>query len=76
MEINEFVAHFAEQFEDTEKSVFTPETKFRELEEWSSLIGLSIIAMISEEYDIVLNGHDMRQANTIEELFNIAKSKA
>ena len=76
MELNEFVAHFAEQFEDTEKSVFSPETKFRELEEWSSLIGLSIIAMISEEYDIVLNGHDMRQANTIEELFNIAKSKA
>lgn len=76
MELNDFVAHFAEQFEDTEKSVFTPETKFRELEEWSSLIGLSIIAMISEEYDIVLNGHDMRQANTIEELFNIAKSKA
>ena len=76
MELNEFVAHFAEQFEDTEKSVFTPETKFRELEEWSSLIGLSVIAMISEEYDIVLNGHEMRQANTIEELFNIAKSKA
>lgn len=76
MELNEFVAHFAEQFEDTEKSVFTPETKFRELEEWSSLMSLSIIAMVSEEYDIVLNGHDMRQANTIEELFNIAKNKA
>lgn len=76
MELNDFVAHFAEQFEDTEKSVFTPETKFRELEEWSSLMSLSIIAMVSEEYDIVLNGHDMRQANTIEELFNIAKNKA
>ena len=76
MELNEFVAHFAEQFEETEASVFTPETKFRELEEWSSLLGLSIIAMVSEEYDIVLNGHDMRQANTIGELFEIAKQKA
>lgn len=75
MEIKEFVAHFAEQFEDTDKSAFAPETKFRELEEWSSLMGLSIIAMICEEYGVVLNGHDMRHANTIEELFNIAKSK-
>ena len=30
MEMNEFVAHFAEQFEDTDASVFTPETNFRE----------------------------------------------
>ncbi len=75
MELNDFVAHFAEQFEETDASAFAPETKFRELEEWSSLMGLSIIAMICEEYNVVLNGHDMRQANTIEELFNIAKSK-
>ena len=34
MELNEFVAHFAEQFEETEPSIFTPETKYHELEEW------------------------------------------
>ena len=76
MELNEFVAHFAEQFEDTEKSVFTPETKFRELEEWSSIMALSIIAMVDEEYDVTLKGAEMKAANTIEELFNIAKNKA
>ena len=75
MELNDFVKKFAAQFEETEPSAFAPETKFRELEEWSSLMGLSIIAMICEGYNVVLNGHDMRQANTIEELFNIAKSK-
>ena len=75
MELNEFVAHFAEQFEDTEKSVFTPETIFRELEEWSSLLGLSIIAMVSEEYDVALKGADIKAANTIAELFEIVKSK-
>ena len=32
MELNEFVAHFAEQFEETEKSVFAPETVFHELD--------------------------------------------
>lgn len=75
MELNEFVAHFAEQFDDTEASVFTPETKFRELEEWSSIIGLSVIAMVDEEYDVALKGAEMKAANTIGELYEIVKSK-
>lgn len=75
MKLNEFVVHFAEQFEDTEVSVFAPETKFRELEEWSSLLALSIIAMISEEYDIAIKGVEMKAANTIQELFDIVKAK-
>lgn len=75
MELNDFIAHFAEQFEDTEKSVFNADTKFRELEEWSSVMALSVMAMIDDEYGIALDGKEMRQANTIEELFNIAKSK-
>ncbi len=75
MELNEFVAHFAEQFEDTDASVFTPETKFREIEEWSSLLALSIIAMVDEEYDVALKGNEMKAANTIEELYDIVKAK-
>ena len=54
MELNEFVAHFAEQFEETDASVFTPATKYHDLEEWSSLIGLSVIAMVDDEYDVRL----------------------
>lgn len=75
MNIQEFVAHFAEQFEETDVNVFAPETKFRELEEWSSLLALSIIAMVDEEYDVVLKGNEMKAANTIQELFDIVKSK-
>lgn len=75
MDLNEFVAHFAEQFEDTDAGVFAPETKFRELEEWSSLLALSIIAMVDEEYDVALKGNEMKTANTIQELFDIVKAK-
>lgn len=76
MEIKEFIENFAAQFDDTDASVFTPETVFHELEEYSSLIALSIIAMVDEEYDVTLKGDDMRSAVTIEDLFNIVKSKA
>lgn len=69
MELNQFVENFAAQFDDTDASVFTPATNFRELDEWSSLIALSIIAMVDEEYDVTLKGDDIRSAVTIQELF-------
>lgn len=73
MEINEFVNNFANQLEDTDPSVVTPETKFRELDEWSSLTVLSIQAMIDEEYDVQLKADEMRKANTIKELYELVK---
>lgn len=76
MELNEFIQNFADQFDETDASVFTAETAFRELEEWSSLIALSIMSMIDEEYDVVLTADEMRSTNTIQELFNIVSSKA
>lgn len=76
MEIKEFVEKFAEQFDETDASVFTPETKFRELDEWSSLLALSIIAMVDDEYDVTLKGDDIRSSETIEDIFNKVASKA
>jgi acyl carrier protein len=75
MELKSFVENFAAQFEDTDPSVFTPETKFRELDEWSSLAALSIIAMVDEEYDVTLKGDDIRTSQTVEDVFNVVKNK-
>lgn len=75
MELKTFIENFAAQFDETDASVFTAETKFRDLEEWSSLIALSVIAMVDEEYDVTLKGDDMRAASTIQELFDIISSK-
>lgn len=75
MELNDFIQNFAAQFDDTDASEFKAETKFREIEEWSSLIALSVIAMIDEEYDVTLKGDDIRNSNTIEELYNTVKTK-
>ena len=76
MEINEFVAKFAEQFDDTDASEIKAETNFRDLDEWSSLIALSVIAMVDEEYDVTLKGDDIKNATTVEDLFNTVKAKA
>lgn len=76
MELNDFIANFADQFEDTEASEITAATEFKNLDEWSSLIALSVIAMVDEEYDVALKGDDIRNANTVEDLFNVVKSRA
>ncbi len=75
MEINEFIEKFAEIFDDTDAASLTPETNFRELDEWSSLSALGLIAMADEEFDVELSGTEMRQANTIQELFDLITSK-
>lgn len=75
MELKDFIANFAEQFDETDPSEIKAATVFHDLDEYSSLIALSIIAMVDEEYDVQLKGDDMRSAVTVEDLFNIVKSK-
>ena len=75
MEINDFIQNLADQFEDTDASVITPETIFHDLDEWSSLTGLSIIAMIDDEYDVTIKGDELRAAKTVADIFELVKSK-
>lgn len=75
MEIKDFIENFAEQFDDTAVEMLSAETKFRELDEWSSLIALSVIAMVDEVYGITINGEDIRSSQTIGDLFNRIGSK-
>lgn len=76
MELKDFIENFANQFDDTDASEIKAETVYKELDEWSSLIALSVIAMVDEEYDITIKGDDIRNSNTIEDLFNVVKDKA
>ena len=73
--LEEFVALFSEQFDDTDPSEITATTVFHDLDEYSSLIGLSIIAMVDEEFDVALKGDDVKNSVTVEDLYNRVISK-
>lgn len=75
MNIKEFIQNFANQFDDTPASEFTKDTVFHDLEEYSSLIALSIISMVDDEYGVTLRGNEMKAAVTIEDLFNTVNAK-
>lgn len=75
MELKDFIENLAAQFDETDASEFKADTEFKTLDEWSSLISLSVIAMVDEEYDVRIKGDDIRNSRTIEDLFNVVKSK-
>jgi len=70
MEIKEFIQNFADQLDDTDATALTPETEFRELDDWSSLAALSIVAMMDEEYGVSITSETLKNAKTIQELFD------
>jgi acyl carrier protein len=75
MEQEKFIQLFAEQFDDIDSSKCTIDTRFRDIESWSSLTALSIIAMVDEEFNVSLKGDDIRNSMTIQDIYNIVKSK-
>ena len=75
MELNEFVEKFAEQFEDTDPSVFSATTNYRDLDEWSSLMGMVIIAFVKTEMGKTVTGDDLRACQSVEALYNLIMSK-
>lgn len=75
MEIREFINNFAEQFDEISVEELSLDTKFKQLDEWSSIVALSIIAMADEEYGVTLVGEDIRKSETIQDLFTLVKGK-
>jgi len=75
MNLTQFIENFADLFDETDSDTIQATTRFKDLEEWSSLVALSVIAMIDEEYDVEFRGDDIRGSNTVEDLYNIVKSR-
>ena len=70
----QFIQNFADQFDD-EPEGLTLETRFRDIDEWSSLIALSEMAMCDEEYEVIISANEMENANSIADLYNIVNER-
>lgn len=75
MDLNEFVANFAEQFDETDASDISASTAFHDLDEWSSLTGMGVIAFVKTEYGKTVTGKELRACETVEDVFNLIASK-
>lgn len=75
MDLEEFLENFAEQFDDIDANEIQPDTKFHDLEEWSSLTAMGVIAMFKTRYGMTITGKEIRQCETVEDVFKLIKEK-
>jgi len=75
MEIKDFISNFIDQFDDEPEEELNENTVFRELDGWSSIVALSVMAMVDEEYDVQIKADEMRHANTIGDIFRIVRTQ-
>ena len=75
MEPEDFIKKFAACFNQTDASVFKPDTEFRKLDEWGSMMALIVIAMIDADFGKTITSDDLKNAGTIASLFEIVKTK-
>jgi acyl carrier protein len=75
IDISTFVLNFASQFDETPIEAFTAETKFKELDEWSSMTALVIIAMVDKDYKVKLSGNEIKISNTVQDIFETIIAK-
>lgn len=75
LSLEEFFDLFCEELDETDPESIGVETDFKAIDEWDSLIALSVISMVDEEFEILLTGRDMEAAVTIEDLYNSIQGK-
>lgn len=73
--MEEFIKQFADQFDDTELSVFNAETHFHDLEEWGSLTGLAVLNMISKKHGVKVTPEELKSCETIQNVYDLIQTK-
>ncbi len=75
MNIQLLIDQIENEFDEVQPGTIKPESSFRELEGWSSMHALILIALIDNEYDILLTGEQLKNAQSVQDLFEIIQSK-
>ena len=74
MELQEFIDKFAEAIEIENPEALTGETVFRDLDEWSSLTVMLLVAFYDEEFEKEVGGSDIKACITINDLYELSKA--
>ena len=72
MDIQEFIMRFAESIDVENPELLSAETCFHDLDEWSSISVMLLIAFFDEEFGKEITTADIKQAVTIQDLYSFA----
>lgn len=71
--MEQFLENFHELLEETDRDIITPDTEFKNLDEWNSMTALMLIAMFDEQYEVKINGDSIKNANTLTDLYQLTQ---
>ena len=75
MEIGELVKRLEAEFEDAPEGTIKPGTNMRDIEGWGSMYSLIIIALADTEYGVIIKGEELKNIQTIQDLFDLIQRK-
>ncbi len=75
MNIQELIEKLEEEIEEVEKGTLTPSTNIRNIDWWSSMHALVIIALVDIEYNVQVSGKDLKEIQTIQDLYDLIVKK-
>lgn len=75
MEPKTFVENVKQQFIDGEDVVLSLEADFRQTNSYDSLTGMTILVMLKDVYNVEISDVEFKSCKTLNELYNLVKSK-
>jgi acyl carrier protein len=75
MTLETFLEKLKLEFDDLNPESLTFDSSFKDIEQWSSMHALILIAFLNTEFDVILSGEELRGLSTIRELYNVVCKK-
>ena len=75
MEVEQFVRHFENAVEGIDPESLTPQTQYHRIPQWDSLALLCLLAMIDCEYEVQVPGMELKQCDTLEDVYILVVAK-
>lgn len=71
MDIQELISLIENEFEEIEAGTLSSSSSIRDMDGWSSMHALLLIALVDNHYDILLTGEELKNITTINDLYQI-----
>lgn len=62
-----------EEIMDVEEGTLVPENRLDSYDEWDSITMLSIVALMSDEFNKTITGEEIKKLQTVQDLLDIMK---
>jgi acyl carrier protein len=73
--LEEFTLQLEEELEDLPKGTLKSDADYHKMDWWNSMYALLIIAFVDANFNVTLNGEDLRNTKTVRQLYELVSSR-